>query len=118
MALLAVQQVSKSGVADVSAALAAADVAGDSVKASSGLLIVMENGDAGSHTLTITRPSATIGTGAYGDADIEDIVLTVAAGKTGQVVAPQGYRNANNEYDWDYDDVTSVKIGVFSLSNG
>jgi len=118
MADLAVQQISKAGIADLSGALAAAEVGGDAVRASSGLLIVVENADASPHTATIARPQATVNTGAFGDADLEDITLVVAAGDIGGVTVPAGYKDANNDFAITYDDVTDVTVGVFSLSNG
>lgn len=118
MAELTVQQIAKAGVLDQSGALASADVAGDSVKAASGLLIVMENADSGPHTLTVARPSATKNTNDLGDLAVADIALVVAAGDTGLLNIPAGYADASNDFSWTYDAITSVSIGVFSLSNG
>ena len=116
MALLDVQRVSKAGIADFSGALSAADAAGDSVKAASNLLIVVENGDASSHTVTITAPTNTSNDVNYGALPVSDIVLTVGAGDIGVVAIPLGYGNGANEFAWTYDAVTSVTAGVFSLA--
>lgn len=115
MAELLVQSVAKAGIADVLGALAAADVAGDSVPQSSGLLIVMDNADGSAHTLTVAAPSANSNCGNLGILDVEDITLVVAAGDIGFTNIPAGYTDANGDLSWTYDAVTSVTIGVFSL---
>jgi hypothetical protein len=115
MAELTVQSIAKAGVSGVVAALAAANVAGDSVKQASGLLIVMDNADSGPHTLTVARPSATVNCGNVGLAALSDIALVVAAGEIGFVNIPSGYVDAAGDLSWTYDAITSVSIGVFSL---
>lgn len=115
MALLTVQQISKSGIADLDSALTAAASGGDSVVASSGIVIVVKNADASPHTLTLTRPAATAECGELGTLAVADITLVVAAADTGVVTIPQGYA-ANNLFSWTYDAVTSVTVGVFSLA--
>lgn len=116
MAELAVQSISKAGIADVSGALTAADVAGDSVRSSSGIFIAMENADAASHTLTVTAPTSTIDCPGYGSLPVSDITLTVAADDIGFVSIPSAYIDGNGSFSWTYDAVTSVTIGVFSIS--
>ena len=115
MALLTVTPITKSGVPDVAAALVAADVAGDSVNASSGLFIAVDNADAAAHTLTIVAPVATAGCGHYGSLPVEDIAFEVAAGAMGFLTVPAGYSDGGN-FSWTYDAVTAVSVGVFSLS--
>lgn len=115
MATLTVQNVSKAGLADLSGALAAADAAGDQVAAAGGLLLVVENGDASSHTVTVARPSATANVGGYGDLAVADLTLTVAAGDIGFLTIPSKYADGSN-FAWTYDAVTSLGVGVFSLA--
>lgn len=116
MALLSVTSVSKAGIADLDAVLAAADALGDSVDASTGLLIVLKNDDAGPHTLTIAKPVASADCGNLGSLPVADIVLTVAGSDIGFLTVPSGYANGSNDFAWLYDAVTSVTIGVFSLA--
>ena len=118
MATLTPQQISKAGILDLNGALAAADVAGDAVRAAGGLLIVMENLDVAPHTLTIAAPAATANCGNLGDLAVAAIALVVAAGDTGLLHVPAGYVDSSNNFTWTYDAVTTVSIGVFSLSNG
>lgn len=112
MAELTAQSVSKAGVTDLATALVSADVAGDSVTSASGLIVVMQNGDASPHTLTVARPAATTDVGNLGTLAVEDITLTVAAGDFGLVAIPAGYAD-QGVFSWTYDAVTSVSIGVF-----
>lgn len=116
MAILTVTPVTKAGIADLATALAAADVAGDSVGSSSGLLIVMDNADSGSHTLTVTAPVANTDCGNFGSLPVSDLTLVVAAADIGFLTIPAGYANGSNDFAWTYDAVTSVTIGVFSLA--
>lgn len=116
MAELTVQAISKAGIPDLSSALVAADVAGDSVRQSSGIFIAVSNADAAPHTLTVAAPTSTTNCGGYGALDVEDITLTVAAGDTGFVSIPPAYIDGNGDYSWTYDAVTSVTVGVFSIS--
>lgn len=116
MAVLTVNAVSKAGVLDLSAVLVAADVAGDSVGSSGGLLLVLTNGDGSPHTLTVAAPTPTTNCGNLGSLDVDDIVFVVAAGDTGFLTIPLGYVDATGNFAWTYDAVTSVTIGVFSLS--
>lgn len=115
MAELTVQQVSKSGVADVETALAAADATGDSVRQAEGLLLVVNNGDASSHTITVSAPKSTQNCGNLGALPVSDISFVVAAGDIGFLTIPAGYGNGDF-FQWSYDAVTSVSVGVFSLS--
>lgn len=115
MAELTVQSIAKAGIPDVDTALAAADVAGDSVNRAAGLLIVMNNADGSPHTLTVAAPSANANCGNLGQLDVDPITLVVAAGDIGFLNIPAGYVAASGDYEWTYDAITSVTIGVFSL---
>ena len=115
MANLTVQAITKAGITDILANLDAADVAGDDVAQSSGLLIVVDNADVGSHTLTVAAPVANADCDPYGSLPVADLTLVVAAGTYGFITIPPGY-GASNLFSWTYDDVTSVTVGVFSLA--
>lgn len=115
MALLTVNNIDQAGL-DISATAVAADVAGDSVKAASNLLIYVENNDAGAHTVTVAKPQATAQCGNLGTLTVNDIVISVPAGEARSFTIPQGYSDASGNFAWTYDAVTSVTIGVFSLA--
>lgn len=112
MALLTVQEIDENGF-DLAGQLAAADVAGDTVDAASGLFIAIDNADVGAHTLTITKPQATEET-KFGALPVSDLVITVPASELHVFTVPRGYEQ-NGQITWAYDDVTSVSIGVFTL---
>lgn len=114
MAVLTVQSINKAGI-DQLASLVAADAAGDQVPTSTGLLMMVSNADASSHTVTITAPVPSANCGSYGTLPVEDIVHAVAAGEQVSFTIPSGYADQGS-YTWAYDDVTSVTVGVFSLS--
>ena len=116
MAKLLVTAITKAGLAGITTSLVAADVAGDSVDTSSGIFIVVANGDGSPHTLTVAAPVATAGCGNLGALDVDDITLVVAAGDTGFVSIPLGYVNGSGDLGWTYDAITSVTVGVFSIA--
>lgn len=112
MATLETQLIDEDG-ADVNALLVAADVAGDTVVAASGQMIVIENLDAAPHTLTIAAPVASVET-KYGSCPVTDLAIVAAAGETISFTVPTGYQS-NGNIAWTYDAVTTVSIGVFTL---
>lgn len=115
MAALTVTPITKSGV-DLTASLVAADVAGDTVVSSSGLMFYGKNADTSPHTITISAPVSTADCGNYGSVDIDDIVITLPANTGEQAfTVPLGYASSG-VISLAYDAVTSVTIGVFSLA--
>lgn len=114
MAKLTVQNVTPAGLA-LSASLAAAAALGDSVDSSSGLVLVVENADAGSHTVTLTAPVATAQAGNYGQQTVADIAVAVAAGTTQLITIPAGFAELG-VFSWTYDSETGVSVGVLSLT--
>lgn len=116
MAELTVLSIQKAGIADLDAVLVAAAAAGDKYKASSGTFIVIKNADAGSHTLTIAKPSATTDDDNLGSLVVADITLVVATGDVGFVSVPSGYTDSSGNYSWTYDDETGLTVGVFSIA--
>lgn len=115
MAVLIPVPVTKAGVANIETGLVAADVAGDSVPSASGLIVRVANGDASPHTLTVAAPSSPVSCGNLGDLAVEAITLTVAAGAVGEVAIPLGYASLGS-FEWTYDAVTSVTVGVISIA--
>jgi hypothetical protein len=115
VAILDVTPIQKAGIVDLTAVLVAADVAGDQYDGSTGTFVAVQNDDASPHTLTVTAPAASATCGNLGALPVADIVLTVAAGDVGLVAIPSGYAD-QGAYKWSYDDVTSLLVGVFSIS--
>lgn len=112
MATLTTQKIDEAGL-DLSTALQAADVAGDTVVAASGQMIVMENTDVGAHTLTIATATVDVET-KFGACAVSDLVITVPAGEMHAFTVPIGYQSVGN-LAWTYDAITGVNIGVFTL---
>ena len=116
MALLTVTPITKAGGPDLVSTLAnSASAGGDQVPYASGLLIVVNNEDASSHTATISAPTSTVDCGDFGDVALTDIALVVAAGEVKPVSVPAGYA-AGGLISITYDAVTSVSVEVFSIA--
>lgn len=115
MADLTVTPITKTGVVDITAAMVAADIAGDQAPSSSGIFLAVTNGDAGAHTVTVTAPAATVNCGNLGELTVEDIVLSVGAGATAFLAVPLGYSDVGF-FKFAYDAVASVTVGVFSIA--
>ena len=110
MALLAVNAITQAGL-ELDTSAVAADVAGDSVTASSGLFIKVINGDASPHTVTVVKPVATVLCSPYGTVSLSDIPIVVPAGESRSFTIPAGYAS-----EWTYDAITSMTVGVFSIA--
>jgi len=103
--------------ADLSAAIAtAATVSGDAFLHAGAQLLLVKNGDSGSHTVTIPSVAAkgrSLNTG-------DDITRSVAAGKIA-VIGPfsaERFRDSNGLVQITYDAVTSVVVKVVSVAAG
>lgn len=114
MAELTVNAITQDGV-DQSALAVAADVAGDSVRSANGIFIFIDNADASPHTLTVAAPKASTICPPYGELPIAAIAITVPAGETRSLTIPAGFADSGL-FNWTYDAVTSVTVGVFSLA--
>lgn len=91
--------------------LAAAAVGGDDAPTGAGVLLVVKNGDSGSHTVTLVTP------GTVNGLAIADRTVTVAAGKTELIPLTADYRDpATGRASITYDGVTSVSVGVVRVS--
>lgn len=96
-----------------SAALAAADAAGNTVPNPNGdTYLVVENGDASAKTLTVAaqvtnRP----GGGGFPAQTVDDVVASIAAGETELIGPfPTCYNDGNGNLNLSWSAVTSVKV--------
>ncbi len=113
MALIASQNVTRTGLAPT---YAAAGAGGDEFAPSKDALIHVKNGSAGALTVTIITPKQT----SYG-ADIADTVVSVPA--TGErVIGPFPYEHyadpTDGKGDITYSGVTTLTIAVLGISEG
>ena len=115
MATLTVLPITKAGL-NLTTSLVAADVAGDSVPVSSGLMFYAKTTNAASSTITVTPPVSTTDCGNFGDLDVDPLVFTLAANTGEQAFTiPLGYANSG-VINLVYSAVTDVTVGVFSLA--
>ena len=114
MAELTIIPINQVGI-DEQASLVAADVSlSDTVKASSGIKFTVDNADASTHTVTVTPPVSKASCSPYGTVAIEPIVHSILTNSQVSFTVPIGY-SANGIITLEYDDVTSVKVGAFSV---
>ena len=109
MAALSFNAVDKSGV-ELSTLLVAADVLGDTFPTGSKGIIVINNGDASPHTVTIAPSVATKECPPFGVQSISDISVVVPAGEQHIFTVPDGY-SSSSIISLTYDAVTSVTVG-------
>jgi hypothetical protein len=104
MAALATQTVSHTGLA---VAFSAATSGGDTCATGSGLVLLVKNGDASSHSVTLATPGTVDGLA------IADRTVAVAAGVTAMIPLPDLYRDpATGLCSLTYTAVTSVTVAV------
>lgn len=115
MAVLTVNAITQAGIYQ-SAAAVAADVAGDSVKAASGLFFQVFNANAGARVVTIAKPKAATECQPFGTLNIEDIVITIPASEDRSFTIPLGFANASGDFAITYDAVDDTTVAVFSLA--
>lgn len=89
--------------------LVAATALGDSAPVGPNRFLVVKNGDASSHTVTVVTPGTVAGLA------IGDVVTVVAAGKLSVIPLPRMLAGADGRASITYDAVTSVTVGVFEL---
>lgn len=108
MAVLAAQPLPVPGLAEV--VFTAAAAGGDEAPCGRGLLLLVRNGDASSHTLTITTPGTVRGI------PIDDVDVVIADGSIAAVPLATVYRNQSTlRASLSYDAVTSVDVAVVQL---
>lgn len=105
MATLSTQVVAQAGTA---ISFAAAASGGDACATGSDVKLLVKNGDASSHTVTLVTPGT-----VDGDLAIADRAVTVAAGATVAVPVTDRYRDPVTGWaSLTYDAVTSVTVAV------
>lgn len=108
MATLSAQPVTHAGLTPT---LTTASAGGDACKSGTGVLLVVKNGDAASHTVTLVTPGTVDGLA------IAERTVTVAASATAYVPVTDTYRSPTTGLaSWTYDAVTSVTVGVLRVS--
>lgn len=112
MALLTVQDLVDTGL---NAVYEAAAAGGDEVRAIDGVFLHVKNGDASSHTVTITSQlsGAQVGAGL----SAQDAVTTIPAGED-RFIGPiprSAYGDSNNRIQVSYDAVTSVTVAALKV---
>ncbi len=109
MAALAFNAIDKTGV-ELSSLLVAASSGGDTFPTGSKGIIVVNNGDASSHTVTITPPVSTVECGNLGNQAVANIAVVIPAGEQHIFTVPSGYATTGL-ITLAYDAVTSVTVG-------
>jgi hypothetical protein len=110
MATLNLTAVPIAGGASITDNLVAAAAGGDSAAVGEGRFLVVKNGDASSHTVTISTPGTVAGVA------IAEVAVTVAASKLSVIpLSSRVFKDATGRAAITYDAVTSVTVGVFEL---
>jgi uncharacterized cupredoxin-like copper-binding protein len=105
MATLTTQVIGQAGTA---VTFATATLGGDQCATGSDVKLLVKNGDAGSHTVTLVTPGT-----VDGDLAIADRAVTVAAGATVGVPVTDRYRDpVTGLASFTYDAVTQVTVAV------
>ncbi|MEV4033397.1 hypothetical protein [Streptomyces umbrinus] len=84
---------------------------GDTCLTGAGVLLLVRNGDAGSHTVTLVTPGTVDGLA------IADRAIPVAAGAIEAIPVTNAYRNpSTGQANITYDGVTSVEVAVIRVA--
>lgn len=84
---------------------------GDTCLTGAGVLLLVKNGDAGSHTVTLVTP------GTVNGLAIADRAIPVAAGAIEAIPVTSAYRNpSTGRANITYDGVTSVEVAVIRVA--
>lgn len=84
---------------------------GDTCLTGAGVLLLVKNGDASSHTVTLATP------GTVNGLAIADRAVPVAAGATEAIPVTVDYRDpSTGRASITYDDVTSVEVAVVRVA--
>jgi hypothetical protein len=97
------------GIADVAAAATAANAGGDTAPVGPGRFLYVNNGSAGSITVTIATPGTVSGLA------VADTAVAVAAGKHAIIPLSNVFRGANGRAAITYSGVTSLTVRPFEL---
>lgn len=98
------------GLADVAGAAVAAAAGGDKAPVGPGRMLYVNNGGAGSVTVTADTPGTVLG-----GLDIENPAMAVAAGEAGMLPLPRELAGADGRAAITYSGVTSVTVAVLEL---
>ncbi|WP_329338594.1 hypothetical protein OG866_27115 [Streptomyces sp. NBC_00663] len=83
---------------------------GDTCQTGAGVLLLVKNGDAASHTVTLVTP------GTVNGLAIADRAVPVAAGTTQAIPVTNDYRNpSTGRANITYDAVTSLEVAVLRV---
>lgn len=89
----------------------AASAGGDDCATGGGVLLLVKNGDASPHTVTLETPET-----FDGDLDLADRAVAVAAGQDAAIPVTDRYRDpSTGRASITYDDVTSVTVAVLRV---
>ncbi|MFM9634380.1 hypothetical protein ACKI10_43365 [Streptomyces galilaeus] len=97
------------GLLDLAAAATAAAVGGDTAEVGPRRFLYVNNGGAGSVTVTVATP------GTAGGFAIADGTYAVAAGKQGLIPLSNDFRGSNGRAAITYSAVTTVTVRPFEL---
>ncbi|MFF9146324.1 hypothetical protein ACF1BN_15835 [Streptomyces sp. NPDC014861] len=98
------------GLPDLSAVAVAATALGDTAPCGPGRLLAVINGGGAGRTVTVATPGTVDGLA------IEDLAVTVAAGKTALIPLPRRpFAGTGGRAAITYDAVTSVTVAVLEL---
>lgn len=93
--------------------LVAATSGGDNGATGAGVFLVVKNGDASAHTVTLPPFPAAVD----GDLTVPSRAVSVAAGKTKFIPLTDRYRNpSTGKAAWTYDAVTTVTVAVIRMN--
>lgn len=106
-----------SPISDVISKEQAATSGGDTAVNDGNTYLVVKNGDASSHTITVTPTLSTLTMPGVGQVTVSTSATAVAAGKEAIIgpFAPSAWNNANGSISITYDAVTSVTIGAVRM---
>ncbi|MCM2390194.1 hypothetical protein [Streptomyces albipurpureus] len=90
----------------------AAAALGDTAPTGPGRFLYVANGDASSHTVTITTPGTVSGLA------IPDVAVVIAAGKSAVIPLAGVFRGPNGRANVSYDAVTSVTVAALEVEHG
>ncbi len=118
MAILTVNAVNQTGIADTEALMAAAAGGGDSFPNTGNEWLEVLNGGGGSITVTISSNGAAAKCNFGVTGTQHDVALVINAGKRGRIggLPTNRFNDSNSRSQVTYSGVTSVTVGAFSLS--
>jgi len=116
MADLTIQNVTEAGIDPTMESAAAG---GDAALNDGRVILLINNGDASSHTVTVTAQTTSFDDQQYGDATKSDASILVPAGSEALIgpFAPQAFNDSNGDIQITYDAVTSMTIAALKITD-